>query len=649
MRRAHGVTGLLITSALAVGVWLADVTPSSAQPLGQLDDTCTATALNRIVQVNPDGTFVLNNVTVPVGAFRVRIVCERAGGVELAQSLALIGVPSGITPLGEIVFGVVDPIPVSLSVTSATAVLTAGAGTSQLVTTGTLVDGSQIDLTGSGTGTFYVSSNPAIAAVSADGLVSAVSSGTVVITATHEGVSASVVLMVELTDDADGDGLPDDFELANAVNPGGTNLVRLAGTTVIASSFSPPFPPERAIDGSTLTSWFTAVGDAANKRTVPFIEVILPVDASVAQIRLLGNRQNPDGFDFFAGLVQAFDAGGTEIFNSAPVTLAAPTRDVSVAVDVDGARRVRFTSTADESNTPGLSEIQVISRPGGRGLDAGGAADALQDFDQDGLTNLEEFERGTSIFLNDTDDDGLLDGEEAPLGSNPALADSDGDGLLDGDEPDPANDADGDGLINVLDPDSDNDGLPDGVEVALDLAPQATDSNANGISDGSEDGDGDGLTNLDEVLEHTDPANPDTDGDGIADGEERTAGADGFVTDPRRVDSDQDGMPDGYETRFGLDPTNPGDAALDPDGDGLTNLEESALGTDPFNDDAVAPAVSQVVPPDGATDVRGQQRRHRAFQRAAGPPPPSCPASSVSSKTPAKSRAASACQATGCR
>jgi hypothetical protein len=589
-----------------------DTIDVAVQPAQLLDESCIATVLNRQVQVNPNSTFALGNVPVPVGAFRVRVVCERVNDTDLGASEFLLGVPNGETPVGPITFGVEDPIPVSLAITSPATVLTPAAPGAQLVTTGTLVDGTQIDLTLNNTGTSYLTSNPGFATVSQDGFVQAVSSGNVLITATHEGVIATIAITVNLTLDADGDGIPDDYEQANAVNPGGANLARLPGTQAVASSFSGSFGPERAIDGNSFTSWFTAVGDAANKRSAPFIEAILPRDVNVAQIRLLGNRQNPVGFDFFAGIFQAFDAAGVEVFNSGNVLLPAPTRDVAVPVDLNGVRRVRFTSTADESNTPGLAEIQAISRPGGPGLNMNDAADASADFDLDGLTNLQEFNLGTSIFLNDTDGDGVDDGQEPGLGSNPLLADTDNDGLLDGNEQNPTGDTDGDGVRNILDPDSDNDGVPDGVEVSLGLDPLRTDSDFDGIPDGSEDGDNDGLPNLEEILENTDPTNPDTDADGLFDGEEVIAGADGFVTDPLRPDTDGDGMPDGYESRYrvnpitggpGLNPTDPSDAPLDPDGDGLTNLQESALGTDPFDPDTTPPGVAQVTPADGATGV----------------------------------------------
>ncbi len=59
---------------------------------------------------------------------------------------------------------------------------------------------------------------------------------------------------------------------------------------------------------------------------------------------------------------------------------------------------------------------------------------ALLDSDNDGLSDLEELERGTNPNKADTDGDGLSDGEEVRRGSNPLVADSDNDGITDGQE-----------------------------------------------------------------------------------------------------------------------------------------------------------------------------------------------------------------------
>ncbi|MFX0103418.1 MAG: right-handed parallel beta-helix repeat-containing protein, partial [Candidatus Hodarchaeota archaeon] len=67
-------------------------------------------------------------------------------------------------------------------------------------------------------------------------------------------------------------------------------------------------------------------------------------------------------------------------------------------------------------------------------LDPLNISDASNDDDNDGLTNVEEFNRDTIPNEADSDNDGLNDGEEVSLGTNPNDADSDNDGFNDGEE-----------------------------------------------------------------------------------------------------------------------------------------------------------------------------------------------------------------------
>ena len=100
------------------------------------------------------------------------------------------------------------------------------------------------------------------------------------------------------------------------------------------------------------------------------------------------------------------------------------------------------------------------------------ALNAADDLDNDGLTNLEEFENKTDPNNADSDGDGLEDGDEiAGAGSrpatNPAKADTDGDGLSDLAETNTgvfvgASDTG----ANPVKADTDDDGAPDGEEVA---------------------------------------------------------------------------------------------------------------------------------------------------------------------------------------
>ena len=78
----------------------------------------------------------------------------------------------------------------------------------------------------------------------------------------------------------------------------------------------------------------------------------------------------------------------------------------------------------------------------------------LADTDEDGLTNLQEYELGTEPYNDDTDGDGLNDGEEINTYiTDPLKVDTDDDGLEDGDEiyfeTEPLNpDTDGNGVLD---------------------------------------------------------------------------------------------------------------------------------------------------------------------------------------------------------
>ncbi len=171
------------------------------------------------------------------------------------------------------------------------------------------------------------------------------------------------------------------------------------------------------------------------------------------------------------------------------------------------------------------------------------------DFDEDGMPDWWERAYFNSVepgALDDEDDDQLSNLAEYELGTEPLVSDTDGDGLTDGEEvhsygTDPT----------VPDVDVDNDGLIDAWEIQ---------HFGNLDRDGTGDFDGDGLIEYEEHEKGTNPANADSDGDGI---------------------------PDGWEVNKGLNPLID-DGQEDADFDGLTNAQEFELGLDPFvNTDAL--------------------------------------------------------------
>jgi hypothetical protein len=208
-----GIKGMLLVCIVLL------LSPLAAR--GQLNENCVVSVLNRNVQVNHDGTWVLPNIPANFGRVRARATCVQNGVTASGESDYFTIPANGSINVPPIILGATTPIPTSLTVTSLTNMLTAPGATAQLVVTGTYVNRPPANLTAASTGTAYASSNPAIATVSADGLVTAVRSGTVLVQATNEGTQGIVMLRVAFAGgtDTDGDGIPDDAEINLGLNP----------------------------------------------------------------------------------------------------------------------------------------------------------------------------------------------------------------------------------------------------------------------------------------------------------------------------------------------------------------------------------------------------------------------------------------------
>ena len=180
----------------SLGTTVAGLGMSCVPARAQLNQNCSVTVLNRTVNANPDGTWVLPNVPANFGQVKARATCIQNGVTTFGES-AFFNVPANAAAnLPPITMGNTTPIPVSLSIASVPA-LTSGGQTAQLAVTATYPDSSTKDVTAS-KGTNYTISNPAIATISSDGLVTARTNGTVVIQANNDGAAgiATVVISV---------------------------------------------------------------------------------------------------------------------------------------------------------------------------------------------------------------------------------------------------------------------------------------------------------------------------------------------------------------------------------------------------------------------------------------------------------------------
>ncbi|MCB1098343.1 MAG: LamG domain-containing protein [Verrucomicrobiae bacterium] len=127
---------------------------------------------------------------------------------------------------------------------------------------------------------------------------------------------------------------------------------------------------------------------------------------------------------------------------------------------------------------------------------------------------------------------------------------------------------------NLADADLDGDGLPNTYEEMFDFLDPLD------PSDAARDQDGDGLSNVNEVKAGTDPEDTDSDDDGLTDGSEVNE----ILSSPILADTDGDGLSDGDEVN--THKTSP--LLTDSDSDGFTDGKEIADGTDP--NDALSPA-----------------------------------------------------------
>jgi hypothetical protein len=192
--------GLATGAALGPPAALAQTlqpTPRPAKASVPAGFTCTAEALNVSAYVDSASSVVIYDVPSSLGAARVRLTCDDgAGHTAVGQSAPVVPVPGGVALFGAIDFGTSVPIAARLAVSPPGGRLIGLGSTEQLAVSASFADLSTGDVTAAASGTTYRSSNPAVATVSANGLVTAVGPGSALIYALNDGAGGLATVSV---------------------------------------------------------------------------------------------------------------------------------------------------------------------------------------------------------------------------------------------------------------------------------------------------------------------------------------------------------------------------------------------------------------------------------------------------------------------
>src|ERR1700674_1333357 len=209
-------------SSLALVIAVALTGPLAAQ----LDSTCMVSALNRTAPVDDSGVWLLPNVPADLGKVRIRATCVAPDRtVRSGASASLYALPvNGAVSVRDISFQSPTPVPESLTLTAPSSSLGSQGQTVQLTALAAYANGTTTDVTASGLGTDYRTSNAAIATVGSGGLVVAQASGVVIISATNEGSLGVLRVQVVLAGSTAGDGIPDDWKVAHGLDPNDPNV-----------------------------------------------------------------------------------------------------------------------------------------------------------------------------------------------------------------------------------------------------------------------------------------------------------------------------------------------------------------------------------------------------------------------------------------
>ncbi|PID34376.1 MAG: hypothetical protein CR976_00585, partial [Thiotrichales bacterium] len=378
----------------------------------------------------------------------------------------------------------------------------------------------------------------------------------------------------DVIEDADGDGLPDDYEVAIGTDPNNpdTDGDGLNDKFEVGSNLDNPVNTDG--DGKINVLDPDDDGDSIPTHSENY-NGGLPTDDDTDRD---GTPDYLDADDDNDGLLTRL-----ENYNG-----GLPTND-----DTDRDGTPDYLDSDDDGD--GLLTKNETSDPN----DDGSPADAV-DTDGDGVVDYLDTDN-LHAPTGDNDNDGLTNAEEEALGSDPNNPDTDGDGLNDkfevGSDLDNPVNTDGDGKINALDPDDDGDSIPTRSENYNGGLPTDDDTDRDGKPDYlDKDDDNDGILTADENYDGDDsPLNDNSDGDALPDYLDKDDDGDGVYTRyenyngglPTDDDTDGDGTADyldkdddgdGLLTRYESPDANGNgdpDDGLDSDNDGLQNYRDA--------------------------------------------------------------------------
>ena len=246
-------------------------------------------------------------------------------------------------------------VPQSLTVTSPATTLDDVGATTQLTVTANFPDGTTEDVTTALLGTNYSVSNLAIATVSADGLVTAVASGTVLASAFHDGALGVIQLQVLLDGaDSDGDGIPDDVEVGLGLNPNNPAAALLDfdndGLTNISEFNLGTQVDNPDSDGDTIQDGEETVAGADGFVTNP---LLADTDGDgirdALEIQTASDPTDPNSFNLAAAL-SAIQVAPTMFFLTVNPVDGQSFRQLTVTGNLIDGTTIDLTSTAKQTN-----------------------------------------------------------------------------------------------------------------------------------------------------------------------------------------------------------------------------------------------------------------------------------------------------------